>query len=197
VKAYGTLYALDATDGTEVWSYEGNRVSNVVVSDGTVYTTQSGSVIAYEDGDELWSHEVETTNPHIRGAVHGNVYFVEGENLCALEATDGDRRWSKVVGEDFPVAFDDGTVYAGVNDLRAFSPSGEQLWNIGFEEKLDGVTSGQEYVYGVTEGAVHRIDDGEVFGSWGVPNGNVRSHILNESKVYPGTDEGVYALRFE
>jgi len=196
VKAYGSLYALDTKDGTGIWSYEDDRVSDVVVSDGTVYTTQSGRVVAYAEGEELWSHEVEMTNPSLRGVAHGNVYFAHRRDLSALDATEGEKLWSEEVGEDFPVAFGDETVYAGETDLRTLSPDGEERWMVGLGGSgLDGISLHREVVYAVTEETAYKMENGEVEASAEVPGDTVRDHVVDEDgRLYVGGQEGVYAF---
>jgi len=196
VKAYGSLYALDATDGDEIWSYEGERVSNVAVSDGTVYTTRSGRVVAYAGGDKLWNHEVEMTNPHLRGVAHGNVYFAHRRDLRALEATEGDERWLEEVGEDFPVVLGEEAVYTGGGDLRSFSPEGEERWAVGLDGSgLGGISLYGGSVYAVTEETAYRVENGVVKASVGIPGDTVRNHLVDEDgRLYVGGQEGVYGI---
>lgn len=197
VTAYGNLYAIDEENGDEIWRYDDDRVSEVEVSDGTVYASHSGRVAAYADGDELWTHEVEVTNPSIRGAAHGNVYFGHRRDLRALNARGGERVWSKEIGEDYPLVLGDSTVYAGERDLRALSPGGDELWTVDLDgSELDELSLAGSYVYAVTEDMAYRTEDGEVVSSTEVPGDEgANSHVVGDDEiVYVGTRGGVYAL---
>lgn len=195
--AYGNLYAIDKQDGDGIWRYDGDRVSDVEVSDGEVYTSHSGRVAAYADGDELWTHGVEGTNPSIRGTAHGNVYFGDRRDLRALDAREGEKRWSREIGEDYPLVLGDSAVYAGESDLRALSPDGGEAWTIGLDgSELDGISLAGGYVYVVTEEKAYRIDDGEVVSSTEVRGEEgANSHVVGDDRtVYVGARGGVYAL---
>jgi len=197
VTAYGNLYAIDKENGDEIWRYDSDRVSDVEVSDGTVYASHSGRIVAYAGGDELWTHEVDGTNPSIRGSAHGNVYFGHRSDLRALEATEGERVWSREIGEDYPLVLGDSAVYAGERDLRALSPGGSELWTIDLDgSELDGLSFAGGYVYAVTEDQVYRADDGKVVSSTEVPGDEgVNSHVVGDDRtVYVGARGGVYAL---
>jgi outer membrane protein assembly factor BamB len=194
VTAYGNLYEIDEESGGEIRRHDGDRFSGIEVSGGTVYASQSGRIVAYEDGDELWRYESVGVNPRIRGAAHGNVYFGEGRDLVALDAAEGKRVWSTEIGKDYPVTLADSSVYFGERDLHAVSPDGDELWSISLEgSSLDGLSIAGGYVYAVTEDNAYRTKEGEVLSSVEVPAENVRNHAVGEY-VYVGTDGGVYAL---
>jgi outer membrane protein assembly factor BamB len=194
VTAYGNLYEIDEESGDEVRRHDGDRFSGIEVSGGTVYASQSGRIVAYEDGDELWRYESVGVNPRIRGTAHGNVYFGEGRDLVALDAAEGKQVWSIEVGEDYPVSLGGSSVYFGERDLHAVSPDGDELWSMSLDgSNLDGLSIAGGYVYAVTENKAYRTEEGEVLNSVEVPAENVRNHVVGEY-VYVGTDEGVYAL---
>ena len=194
----GAVHAIDASDGEELWRYEGDdRVSTVGVADGTVYATLAGRVVAYAEGEELWSHEVEGTNSWIRGTAHGNVYFRHASELRVLDADDGKERWSVGFGKEFSTVLGEETVYAGVDDLTAFAPDGTEVWKADLgDSELDGITVTDDHVYAVTEERAHRIDGGEVVSSVDIPGDEkADSHVVgDDGRVYVGTREGVYAL---
>jgi outer membrane protein assembly factor BamB len=198
VTSDGAVHAIDASDGEELWRYEGDdRVSTVGVADGTVYATLAGRVVAYAEGEELWSHEVEGTNSWIRGTAHGNVYFRHASELRVLDADDGKERWSVGFGKEFSTVLGEETVYAGVDDLTAFAPDGTEVWKADLgDSELDGITVTDDHVYAVTEERAHRIDGGEVVSSVDIPGDEeADSHVVgDDGRVYVGTREGVYAL---
>lgn len=81
----GNVYALDATEGTEQWSFQtGNYVdSSPAVIDGVVYVgSEDGNVYALDaaEGTELWSHEVGSENGGVypSPAVTGGTVYVGG-----------------------------------------------------------------------------------------------------------------------
>ncbi len=133
----GTVFALDAHDGHELWGFKVNTswASEVpTVVDGIVYTGVSNNVVYAlhaQDGSLLWRYQ--GISP-IMGRVivhHDTAYAGTRDNgVIALDAKNGKRFWHKYVDElihPFPVvtnrefgvfveATDEHTIYVGSYD---------------------------------------------------------------------------------
>ncbi|MFD5316051.1 PQQ-binding-like beta-propeller repeat protein [Streptomyces sp. NPDC127098] len=141
-----SLYALDATDGTDRWRIAIDGWIYALRADrGTVVTaTRGGGVQAWEaaNGEQLWElsgaqtdFETQDTAP----VVHGGVVYLWGEGLLyALEARTGAELWRHPVGDTsvtggVPVRVaptDDGVVYvsAGSRVLALDAGTGAERW---------------------------------------------------------------------
>ncbi|MEU1625851.1 PQQ-binding-like beta-propeller repeat protein [Streptomyces sp. NPDC020096] len=109
-----SLYALDATDGSELWRVAVDGwVYALQVRDGTVITgTRGGGVQAWDaaGGELLWERtgaQADFESPESGPAlVDGSVYYRGGGLLYALDARSGAERWAYPLG--------DGEMAAGV-----------------------------------------------------------------------------------
>jgi hypothetical protein len=142
--------AFDRSDGTELWSFQGERRLAVrdVTADSLVVTGEEFFVPEYshdtpeeplvsevyrldrENGDATTLGRVEAA----RGAVADtdSAYVIAGSTLLALD--DGGRRWSQsLTGEAFGVYLDDGTVVTVAENgdasrVSGFSTDGTRQW---------------------------------------------------------------------
>ncbi|MEU7485613.1 PQQ-binding-like beta-propeller repeat protein [Streptomyces sp. NPDC042319] len=102
-----SLYALDATDGSELWRLNTEGwVYSLGVDRGTVVTgTRGGGVQAWEaaNGELLWEiggAQTDFETAESGPVVHeGTVYVWADARLKALEARTGAERWSYPVGD--------------------------------------------------------------------------------------------------
>ncbi|MFD3512037.1 PQQ-binding-like beta-propeller repeat protein [Streptomyces sp. NPDC058657] len=142
-----TLYALDATDGSERWRLQTDAwVYSLKAARGTVVTgTRGGGVQAWEasNGQKLWEvsgGQTDFETPEAGPAVHGDtVYVWQDARLRALDARSGIERWSYPVGDaascgGVPVrvtSAEDGYVYvsAGTRVLAVDQGSGHVRWH--------------------------------------------------------------------
>ena len=141
-----SLYALDATDGSDRWRVpiEG-WIYALRAERGTVVTaTRGGGVQAWEsaNGERLWEisgAQIDFETPDTAPVVHGGVVYVWGEGqLYALEARTGAELWRHPVGDTsvtggVPVRVaptDDGAVYvcAGSRVLALDAVTGAERW---------------------------------------------------------------------
>ncbi len=125
---HGALYALSATDGSELWRYGVGVECRAapVISDGTAYVaTATGVVHAVDldDGTARWTtatgRDVYTT-PAVDGE---HVYLLADGSVVALDRASGERRWRTDTGESLinglVVAGD--AVYTGGTNLTALA----------------------------------------------------------------------------
>ncbi|MGD0072116.1 MAG: PQQ-binding-like beta-propeller repeat protein [Candidatus Bathyarchaeia archaeon] len=142
----GNVYALNAANGNKLWNYTtsgavGGIGSSPAVVNGVVYiNSDDGNVYALNaaNGNKLWNYTTSALtsplgyNPAVMASpqfesspavVKGVVYVGSGDNIYALNATNGDELWSYTTGaevESSPavvkgvvyVGSDDGSVYA-------------------------------------------------------------------------------------
>ena len=174
-----SVYAIDADDGTERWSFEtGDSVwkSSASVGDGVVYIGDSaGTVYALDanDGSERWSFETDDSIQSSPAVADGTVYVGSWDDfLYALDAADGTERWryDTGTGPSSSPAVVDGTVYVGDDGgamIALSADDGTERWEFGTGGRA--VTSSPA----VANGSVYvGADDGDVYaitGSTTVP----------------------------
>jgi eukaryotic-like serine/threonine-protein kinase len=142
----GYVYALSATTGKTLWSYEvpGTPVlTSAVVSGGAVYATTSFAhdelyAISTTTHAQLWSFTA--AGPIKVPAVAGNTVYAASEDgvLHALNASTGTQLWSVALDaatdplDPYDVSVADGVVYAVSADeaVAALSAAtGKRLWS--------------------------------------------------------------------
>ncbi|WNI26919.1 PQQ-binding-like beta-propeller repeat protein [Streptomyces sp. ITFR-16] len=142
-----SLYALDATTGTERWRLQTDAwVYSLKADRGTVVTgTRGGGIQAWEasTGEKLWDltgAQTDFETPEAGPAVHdGTVYLWQDARLRAVDARTGVERWSYPVGDaascgGVPLRVTpapDGYVYvsAGTRVLAVDIASGRVRWH--------------------------------------------------------------------
>lgn len=151
----GTLTAIDAESGEQVWRLHNDIGDTPTAANGTVYfgddpRNAPGTIRAVDqqDGDERWSFEItdgrHSSVPYGPAEADGTVYI--GANLqnaddgrygglYALDAEDGTREWRRTIDDTIETSsvVDDGTVYLGASDggsIHAFdAATGEGEWS--------------------------------------------------------------------
>ena len=165
------VYALDASTGDLIWSYEtGDRVnSSPAVSGGVVYVgSEDNRVYALDasTGDLIWSYETGdwvNSSPAVSGGV---VYVGSSDNhVYALDASTGERIWRYETG-DVVVSSPEvsgGVVYVGSNDNRVYAldaSTGDLIWSYETGDWVDSspeVSGGVVYV-GSNDGRLYAIE---------------------------------------
>ena len=162
------LHAINATTGTEIWSYstQGKDRSAPAVVDGVVYFGSSdGNMTALNatTGEELWHHTLSQaalveSNPAV---VDGIVYFgANTDTVTAVNATTGKQVWQFNAVDDIQSdpTVADGTVFIGSDSTDSSQTSGDgevyalnattgtKLWDYTMPGDVDG---GQAYADGV------------------------------------------------
>lgn len=204
----GSLHALDAGDGSLLWSYDhnGHTPSTPTVTNEVVYFgSEDHNVYAVDalKGTLLWSY---TTGGHVRSqpAVHEAVVFVNSQDgyLYALRAVDGTLQWRYQVGE--PVsdiassgsilsspAVDDGAVLIAGSDhiLRAINiADGALRWEYEVDSQVFGSPRASDGI--VYVGSLNRrlyalnVADGSLLWSIRMPGGIVSTPAVAAGKVY-------------
>lgn len=199
------LYALDATDGTELWhrSLSGGGTEPLVTR-GYVLIRENGDLVAIDqsDGSLHWSTESSINPVDIRSPVVGeDRIFVFGgvdENserfIAAIDIDDGTVDWS--IGADDAnkaiAATEDNLYVSGLDHVRAVSASnGNENWRVEIEGVLEDTAFGQRSLY------VSEEDPSQEFGiikalnietggqRWSFESDNVAKYMtVGESNLY-------------
>lgn len=123
------LYALDATNGTEIWSFETGDVINsspTVVEDTVYFGSNDFKVYALNavNGVDSWSFKTGDAITTAPAVSNGHVYAgcMDG-TLYAVSAEEGDEVWSFDAADDILLSptIRDGHIYAGVFNGDVFA----------------------------------------------------------------------------
>lgn len=178
---YGTVhnkaFALNATTGEPLWSasVDQSQMFNAPqFMNGVVYTssdsvslhtagTYDHFLYAYStsSGSLIWHKLVKTTAMPltlVSTAANGDIYYVSGNNLYALQASSGNQLWSRdmqgSVDFDAPVVVDN-TLYISTNEVQGGpkpmlfaldATSGSVLWQRQYNVLALAETGGAVYV---------------------------------------------------
>ncbi|CAM5263719.1 Outer membrane protein assembly factor BamB [Streptomyces tanashiensis] len=217
-----TLYALDATDGSERWRLHTDAwVYSLQVDRGTVVTgTRGGGVQGWEasNGAKLWEitgAQTDFETPEAGPAVHGDtVYVWRDARLQALDARTGVERWSYPIGDaascaNVPVrvAPADGCVYvsAGTRVLSIDIAAGHVRWH--FEAPAvflsppafapgPAVTGGGVYLSDHL-GTVYALDATTGQDRWRIatePRQSTEPVLVADGNVHVGSGSALYTL---
>jgi len=120
----GNLYALNASTGAKLWSYEtGNIGGAPAVANGIVYAASDNALYALNasTGAKLWSFALEN-GADSPAVANGVVYIGSGESVYALNADTGAELWSYDAEEaSTPIIVDGAIYFRGLSDLYALS----------------------------------------------------------------------------
>ncbi|MEV5979065.1 serine/threonine-protein kinase [Streptomyces sp. NPDC052114] len=218
-----TLYALDGTDGSDLWRLSTDAwVYSLQADRGTVVTgTRGGGVQAWEaaNGEKLWEitgAQTDFETPEAGPAVFdGTVYVWKDARLRALEARTGEERWSYPVGDaascgGVPVRLtqgQDGYVYvaAGTRVLAVDVVSGHVRWH--FEAPAaflcppafapgPAVTGGGVYLADYL-GTVYALDATDGRDRWRIATesrSSIEPVLVADGHVHVGSGKGLYTL---
>ncbi len=133
------LYALDASAGTELWSYSAYQTfSSPTVANGVVYFASDGSGTTYalnaSTGGLVWSYFTGSGSSSSPAVANGAVYIGGNNNVSALNASTGTLLWSYTTGGQVTSspAVANGVVYVGSNDNNVYAlnaKTGAKLWS--------------------------------------------------------------------
>ena len=139
----GNLYALNATIGTKLWSYDAKSPISLppAVFNGRVYFgSGDGNVYALNttNGEKIWNYTTGTLLSSF--AVANNVVFVNSgwwtnsstsvlNNIYALNALNGDKLWNSIMGTASHI-FGFGGSLTVIDDLVYLSSSDNNLYSI-------------------------------------------------------------------
>ncbi|MFE0103368.1 PQQ-binding-like beta-propeller repeat protein [Streptomyces sp. NPDC059009] len=218
-----TLYALDGSDGSDLWRLNTDAwVYSLQTDRGTVVTgTRGGGVQAWEaaNGEKLWEitgAQTDFETPESGPVIHdGTVYVWKDARLRALEARTGEERWSYPIGDaascgGVPVRLtqaQDGYVYvaAGTRVLGIDVASGHVRWH--FEAPAvflcppafapgPAVTGGGVYLADYL-GTVYALDATDGRDRWRIATesrASIEPVLVADGHVHVGSGKGLYTL---
>jgi outer membrane protein assembly factor BamB len=193
------VYAVNATDGTEVWRCrtDGQLFASPTVVDGIVYVgSEGGSVYALDatDGTVRWRYETDRKVGSSPIVVDGTVYVGSHDHrVYALAVADGAKRWSvETDGAVFgsPAAAD-GIIYVGTRGgtLSAFDAvDGTTRWSVSTNSAIDSSPA-------VADGVVYVGCDDRHLHAVAVPDGSTRWRFETDGRIFSSpavADETVY-----
>jgi outer membrane protein assembly factor BamB len=210
----GTLLALEADSGEQLWAYEHPEpmISPVAVAGDAVYFGAGKSSVVAVDavtGEPRWTAETDapvwSASPLlIGGAV---VTGSEAGTIYAFEQADGTLRWSAQIGDAvlWPLAADaTGTaiVAAGWQNLVALdAETGAELWRASTADKWNAPAADAAAFYaGTGENTVVALDrvTGETLWTFGGPRSIAvewSAPVVTDTAVYIGhSSSNLYAL---
>ena len=211
------VYALNATDGAQLWDYfTGEWPSSPAVANGVVYVNTDFSINALNatNGAQIWSNEpqhdvpVGFSSPTVAdGVVYAgtNPSDNRGGNIYAMNATNGNTIWSTPSLAGFATVSASPTVANGVvyiGDVGAFGwaiPPGTSITQICYGVYALNATSGAQlwnYNIGYSSGASPVVVGGIVYyvseeDSLYALNATNSAEIWNYSTPYMGNPSNV------
>jgi|GEM_PF-663726 len=209
----GTVYALDASTGSIVWSFStGTAVwSTPTFADGVVYDGSNNGVIYALNattGTKMWSF---TTGSGVYSSpsVVGDVVYVGStdNNVYALDARTGRKIWNYTTGGQIRCspAVVSGVVYVGSQDGYFYAlnaTTGGKIWSSHtgdgdtFTNSSPAVVNGTVYV-GSTDKNVYAFSASDGRPLWNYPTGAKvsSSPAVHNGVVYVGSEDGnLYAI---
>ncbi|WP_276261006.1 PQQ-binding-like beta-propeller repeat protein [Haloglomus litoreum] len=129
--AAGSVYALDATDGTEVWRapFDTERFGDPVTDGDRVYVTNDQGAAAFDaaTGEERWVADVPVNGFATPAVADDRIYLPVEDGVVALATGDGARAFdvSFPGGPPSGMAVADGTLYVR-NERGVFALEGER-----------------------------------------------------------------------
>ena len=171
----GEVYALNTEDGATRWIHKiapNSEIQNsLAIADNMVYVTdQHGTLYALNEANGLirWTASHSFSSSPV---VSGDTVYIGGKQLYALDAMDGQTRWTYPTGKagaDPVVGY--GTVYFGSNNGSLYA--------------INAITGKLRWTYSMPA-------SGGPF-----PDSNVGSLVLNSGAVYAGASNGAeYAIQ--
>ena len=215
----GTLRAVDAETGEEVWSFATDRRIRATpsIAGGVVYVGGGDGIIyarSLVDGSPVWTFETAgvglAAEDHgfDRIQVYGAAAVVDGSvfvgsrdaSLYALDAATGAVRWHREDGTSWVLntpAFADGVVYSGRSSSGFFRARGAATGDVLWEFQTGGLVFGSptvvdELVYVASGGGgVYALEraDGAVRWRFHAGAGVMASPVVRAGRVYFGSDD--------
>jgi outer membrane protein assembly factor BamB len=198
----GNFYALNASNGSKLWSYP-IVAASPAVADGVVYVGGLYSVYALNahTGAKLWSYLTQYYVASSPAVVKGVVYVGSRDgHLYALNVRTGSKVWSfATLPVDSSPAVANGVVYFGAGNVYALNAStGALLWTVAdYVFGSPAVANGVVYV-GSNDDNVYALNASTGAVLWSYPTGSYvgySSAAVANGVVYIGSQDGkVYAL---
>ena len=202
------VYALDATNGSEIWRSEIASGTSAIVVDDIVYIGSGDGMYALNasDGETIWRSEIEVRSSPV--VVDGAVYFGSGEGiLYALDASDGSMDWYFETESNLlrssPTVVDESVYFESLGGiLYALNTSdGSERWS--YRTSFGGNTSptvANDTVYTSSNQKMYALSTSDGSLNWSYELGRISnanpesSPAVADGVVYVGSSNNVYAL---
>jgi outer membrane protein assembly factor BamB len=171
-RTFTRVFALNASNGEEIWNYSINDVSGLngktpFIYNDLVYFGFEDVIVARAlgTGRPIWSADVSW--PHVHAVSDGKVFASAGSDVVALDAYDGSLVW-KSQGNSGPLSVYGGLVYVGIsgneNLLVLDGNTGEQVWKggktFGFDVSQPVLSNGRLYM-SASDSRLYAFEHGE------------------------------------
>ncbi|MFC6720694.1 PQQ-binding-like beta-propeller repeat protein [Halobacteriaceae archaeon SHR40] len=207
-----SMYALDASDGTELWEFKtaGEIDSAPSVVDGTVFIgSLDGNLYGVDasDGTEQWRYNAgETPGGEIWSSptvANETVYLGDYEgNLHAVDAADGTEQWVFETGDwiDSSPTVLEGTVFVGSRDENLYAVNatdGTEQWRFetnNFVISSPTVANGTVF-FGSSDNNLYAVDSDDGSEVWRLEAPGTSSPTVLDKTVFVGSGAGnLYAV---
>ncbi len=211
----GRVYAVDAETGELEWEHRvrGDLRGAPAIADGSVYVGTADNrgdgvyAIEIETGDRQWETEVNDFIQNSAVVVDETVFIADHHQTYALEAADGEIRWSyRFDGIDVTPpteatpAVRDGVVYTSSGGAIAAvdAETGDELWGEGVSGAGSGIPGGPvitEDILYAADRSLYALDleNGEEL--WEFEEESVWTEpVVMNGEIYVGGRNGVYRL---
>jgi len=138
-RTFTRVFALNASNGEEIWNYSINSVSGLnvktpFINNDLIYFGLDDEIVTRSlgTGRPIWSADVSW--PHIYAVADGKVFASARSDVVALDAYNGSSVW-RSQGSSGPLSVYGGLVYVGIfgneNLLVIDANTGEHVWKGG------------------------------------------------------------------
>lgn len=163
-----SLYAITATDGTELWrnEFQTTTLASPAVVDGSVYVASGQRVFAFdrETGQEEWTYSTDEPIFASPAVVDGTLYIGSTDGrLYAIDTKSGTESWRfETGGWVWSPAVAEDTVYVGSGDTVLYAvdaATGTERWSFetGGPIKSAPVVHGNAVYVGSEEQGVYKV----------------------------------------
>lgn len=205
----GTLYALNAETGEQVWSVggfgqlelTGAMAGNKIIAGGYSKLVKA---LDRKTGDELWTYSTEYVIQGSPLIVGDRVFIATDHAVYALDLESGQLIWNVRTGTEDAFmgapAYDKGVIYTtgGKILLALDAQTGKEIWRVEKDENFLGLAVANQLVYvGNWDQNFYAFDQATGQERWSFKAGSMfwSAPAVDENTVYAGNiDKYLYAL---
>jgi len=202
----GYALALDAYDGTIIWTKDIEFPSIPQVTSATAYFGSGSGVHAFNTstGQSQWLFE--TNNEVLSCAVTEDTLFGRTNNrIFAIDVREGTEQWMvNTDGADSGPVLGNGLIYVSIGDkIQALNTdNGRYEWEFDMSgSALHNPTFDDDTLYISSDNHIYAVDATKGTEQWsftGTDWENIRSPTVFEDRLYLGTDKGrIYAISLD
>ena len=196
---YGAVYALDASDGGQIWLFESPvdytfSFSSLAIANGVAFVGCSDHdlyALNAKTGKLIWSYATGSTVS--TPVVVGGVVYATSDQVYALNASTGALIWKAPGASRWAPAVSANTVYVSADQVYAFNAStGALIWKTPISASAPAVVGNVVYL-GADQVYALNASTGNII--WSYPVASDTTPAIALGTVYVGAaDANVYAL---